>query len=107
MKSEGAKQVTATVPWWQRALALSAFGVAVFLYVGPVVSGDQIFWPYYRRAIPFIAVFAVALVPILVPSRLLRPEVTPIVASLGRMAVLVVVLLLILEIWWLVGHPLY
>jgi hypothetical protein len=107
MKIKGAEQVTATVAWWQRALALSAFGVAVVLYVGPVVSGDEIFWPNYRRAIPFIAAFAVALVPFVMPNRLLRPELAPVVASLGRIALLVVVLLLILEIWWLVGHPLY
>jgi CHASE2 domain-containing sensor protein len=86
---------------------VTALCVAVLLYVWPIVSGSEIYWPNYRRGIPFVAVFAVALVPLLVPRRLLRPELVPIVAALGRLAFLVVALLLFLEVWWLLMHPLY
>jgi hypothetical protein len=99
--------MTRTVPSWQRALALVALGVAILLFLLPVLRGSEIFWPNYRRAIPILAVFAVALVPFLLPRRLLRPELVPIVASLGRVALFIVVLLVIWEAYWVAMHPLF
>ena len=89
--------MTPAVPSWQRAVAWIALGGAVLLFLWPLLRGAEVYWPTYVRAIPIIAAFAVALLPALMPARLLRPEMGPLFVSLSRVALSVVVLLVIWE----------
>ena len=92
------------VPSWQRGLAWVGLAGAILLFLWPILRGAEIYWPLYAGALPILALFALALVPMLLPTRFLRAEVVPLLASLSRVAVFVMGLLAIWEFVMIVAN---
>ena len=109
---------------WQRALAWLALLGAVLLFVWPALTGAEVswlprphervraperalMWPGYAMVLPVLALFALSLLPLLVPTGLLKPEVAVLVTAFSRIALCLLGLVVVFDVVWISTTPLF
>lgn len=109
---------------WQRVLAWVALLGSLALFLWPALMGAEVswlprphehdrapalglIWPGYAMVLPVLALFAVSLLPLLVPTGVLRPEVGLLVTTFSRVALCLLGLLVLFDVIWISTTPLF